>query len=94
MLACAKTFYETSLMKDWTFNVNTRLLINKGGVLCPGKVLSVNSASGEALAGYVVNVTHSISVPSKAAHTSITCAYPRFGSLPRGITSSANALYT
>lgn len=94
MLACAKTFYETSLMKDWTFNVNTRLLINKGGVLCPGKVLSVNSASGEALAGYVINVTHSISVPSKAAHTSITCAYPRFGSLPRGITSGANALYS
>lgn len=94
MLACAKAYYETSLMKDWAFEVNARLMFNvEGATICPGKVISVTSNGNEALAGYVTSVTHAISVANGSAHTIITCSHPRFGSIPAGVASSRNPLY-
>jgi len=94
MLACAKAYYETSLMKDWSFTANLRLRFSAGGCICPGRVLGVQAGSGEILSGYVVAVTHTISVPNRAASTSIVCTHPRFGSRPDAIISGKNALYS
>lgn len=95
LLACAKAYYETSLMKDWSFTVNCRLLFDaSGGRLCPGKVLSVQSDSGDVLSGYVISVTHAISVVNRSAVTSVVCTHPRIGAPPESITSTSNALYS
>ena len=95
LLACAKAYFETSLMKDWGFTIGARLVFSaQGGMLCPGRVISVTSDAGEVLGGYVVGVEHVISVPSRSATTRVTCTHPRFGSLPSSITSTTNALYT
>lgn len=94
LLACAKAYYETSLMKDWGFSVTARFIVSSGGKICPGRVLSVVSGGGTVLSGYVTGVSHAISIASKSAHTTITCSHPRFGSNPPGITSGKqNALY-
>lgn len=93
LLACAKAYFETSLMKDWEFTVGARFIVQAGGgVLCPGKVLAVRSAGSSVLAGYVTSVTHTISVQSRTAHTEIVCSHPRSGTPPFGVGSS-NALY-
>ena len=95
MLACAKAYFETTLMKDWSFTVESRLMFStQGGVICPGRVIGVKAGGGEVLGGYVTGVEHVISVPSKAATTRVTCTHPRFGKLPDAITSTTNALYT
>lgn len=95
LMACAKAYYETSLMKDWSFTVTTPILFRSGGsILCPGKSLAVTSGGATVIEGYVTNVTHVISLASKAAHTTLTCTHPRFGSLPKGISSTKNALYS
>jgi len=94
MLACAKAYYETSLMKDWSFTIGARLMFStSGGVICPGKVIGVTAGGGEVLGGYITAVEHVISVPSRAATTRIMCTHPRFGALPAAITSPTNALY-
>ena len=94
MLACAKAYYETSLMKDWAFEINARLMFKSGGTtICPGKVVSVESDGREAIAGYVTSVTHAISVANGSAHTIITCSHPRFGSIPAGVASGSNPMY-
>lgn len=93
-LACAKAYFETSLMKDWVFTATARLMFSaQGGILCPGRVIAVRSGSGEVLGGYVVAVEHVISVANRNATTRITCSHPRFGALPAAITSKTNALY-
>lgn len=95
LMACAKAYYETSLMKDWSFTVTTPILFRSGGsVLCPGKSLSVTSDGATVIEGYVTGVSHVISIASKAAHTTLTCTHPRFGALPPGISSTKNALYS
>lgn len=95
LMLCAKAYYETSLMKDWAFTIESRLMFSVGGgILCPGKVLGVNAGSSEVLGGYITGVEHVISVPSRVAVTRIMCTHPRFGSLPPAITSRKNALYT
>lgn len=94
LLACGKAYFETSLMKDWTFTATARLMFSaNGGILCPGKVISIKADSSEVLGGYVVGVEHVISVPNRAATTRIMCTHPRFGELPAAITSTRNALY-
>ena len=98
LVTCAKAYYETSLMKDWAFGFGCRFILTGGGVLCPGKVVSVMSDGGVVLEGYVVSVTHTLSVVSRTARTSVACTHPRIGGvLPRGIADSdtqKNALYT
>ena len=82
------------LMKDWSFTLTTRYITaTGGGVICPGRVISVQANGEEVLGGYVAAVEHVISVPSKSATTRIICTHPRFGGLPSAITSSSNALY-
>lgn len=93
-LLCAKAYFETSYMKDWAFNVATRLMFSSGGTLCPGRVVSIRSGSGEVVGGYINSVEHTISVANRAAVTRVTCTHPRFGGLPPAITSGSNALYT
>ena len=94
MMACAKAYYETSLMKDWAFSVETRLMFRTGGALiCPGQVIGFRSTGTTVVAGYVNSVTHTISVPSRTATTVIECTHPRFGAPPNGIKGS-NALYS
>lgn len=93
-LACAKAYFETSLMKDWVFTATTRLMFSaSGGILCPGRVLAVRSGAGEVLGGYITGVEHVISVANRTATTRVTCSHPRFGALPASITSKTNALY-
>lgn len=94
ILACAKAYYETSLMKDWCFTLHARFMLKAGGMLCPGRVLSVTSEGGELMGGYVVGVSHTISVSSRTAHTRIVCTHPRFGALPDGISGENNPLYS
>lgn len=95
LLACAKAYFETSLMKDWAFTIGARLLFStQGGIICPGKVIGVTAGGGEVLGGYITGVEHVISVPSRAATTRIMCTHPRFGTLPEAITSPTNALYS
>lgn len=97
LLACAKAYYETALMKDWGFTVTCRFLLAGGGTLCPGRVIAVTSPSGKALEGYVTAVTHTISVTGKTARTTVACTHPRIGgALPRGMSAADtkhNALY-
>ena len=92
LVACAKAYCETSLMKDWEFAVTTRFMVRSGGILCPGRVISVNSSGGPVLSGYVTSVTHTISVPQREASTEIVCSHPRSGDPPFGV-GTANALY-
>lgn len=95
MLACAKAYFETSLMKDWAFTIGARLLFStQGGIICPGKVIEVTASGGGVLGGYITGVEHVISVPKRAATTRIMCTHPRFGALPEAITSPTNALYS
>ena len=95
VLACAKAYFETSLMKDWVFTATSRLMFStKGGTICPGRVIRINSGASEVLGGYIVGVEHVISVPNRSATTRLTCTHPRFGALPAAITSPKNALYT
>lgn len=91
--ACAKAYFETSFMKDWSFTVTARLLFSAGGTICPGRVMAVSTASGDVLTGYVSHVEHGISVANGSAVTKIVCTHPRFGRLPAAITSPKNALY-
>ncbi len=94
LLACGKAYYETSLMKDWVFEVTARLMFRSGGaMLCPGRVVSIKSGGKEAIAGYVLSVVHAVSVASGVARTVVTCSHPRFGGRPAGVTSGGNALY-
>lgn len=93
-LACAKAYFETSLMKDWSFTVTSRLMFStSGGVICPGRVVRVTADGSEVLGGYVAGVEHVVSVPSRSAVTRVACTHPRFGQLPAAITSTKNALY-
>lgn len=95
MLACAKAFYTTLLMKDFTFTLTLPLTFDvSGGKLCPGKVLSVESDGNSVVTGYVTSVIHVVSVPSRTATTVVTCAYPRIPDRPEGIEDTKNALYT
>ena len=94
-LACAKAYFETSLMKDWTFTVGSRLMFSVGGsVICPGRVVKVMADGREVLGGYVAAVEHVVSVPSRSAVTRVMCTHPRFGKRPDAVTSPTNALYT
>ena len=91
---CAKAYFETAYRKDWTFGLTTRLMFDEGGgKLFPGRVLTVNTESGDVIGGYVTLVEHVISVSSKTAITKVRCSHPRFGKRPAAITSGNNALY-
>jgi len=93
-LACAKAYFETSLMKDWSFTVGSRLMFSAGGgVICPGRVVKVTVDGQEVLGGYVAGVEHVVSVPSRSAVTRVMCTHPRFGKRPDAVSSPKNALY-
>lgn len=95
LLACAKAYFETSVMKDWAFTIGARFIVSGGGgLICPGRVLSVRSNGAEVLAGYVASVRHTISVAGRTAKTEIACTHPRFGAPPFGISGTSNALYS
>jgi len=93
-LACAKAYFETSLMKDWVFTATTRLMFSTdGGVICPCRAVRITADGKEVLGGYVAGVEHIISVPSKSATTRVICTHPRLGGIPSAISSPTNALY-